>query len=357
MSDISKIDKNFKIETKIQKDDIKFISALENCFDIYGLMCTDGVFHRIPYDVAKNTSTAVTILNENTAGGRIRFKTNSKYVIVHSQTDPVQTNSHISVLGKTGFDLYLIENGTPVYFKSFIPPFETEETFEQIVEFPDNCERDILIHFPLYNTCKNLYIGVQQTSYVKNGSEYKHKKPMVFYGSSITQGGCASRPGNNYLNHISRYFDADFINLGFSGACKAEQAMQEYIPTIDMSIFVYDYEYNAPTPEYFAETHEQLFKKFREKQPFTPVIFKSNAERNYTLQELEAMYKRRKTIITTYNNAIADGDKNVYFLDGLDIFRIAGGCDCTVDGTHPNDLGFWCIGQAMIKVIKDNKLL
>ena len=59
MSDISNIDKNFKIETKIQKDDIKFISALESCFDIYGLMCTDGTFHRIPYNVAKSTSSAV----------------------------------------------------------------------------------------------------------------------------------------------------------------------------------------------------------------------------------------------------------------------------------------------------------
>lgn len=358
MSDISKIDKNFKIETNIQKDDVKFISALEPCFDIYGLMCTNGEFHRMPRNVAAAANDGVRALNENTAGGRIRFKTNSQYVIVNSVTSEGQGKmGHITTLGSSGFDMYLIEEGKAVYFKSFMQVHNFGSKFEQIVEFPDNEERDILIHFPLYNICRNLYIGLQETAEVKPGSKYKYEKPIVYLGSSITQGGCASRPGNAYQNHVSRHFDTNFTNLGFSGSCRAEQAICDYIPTLDMSIFVLDYDHNAPTPEHLENTHEHLFKTFREKQPDTPVIIMSMTDVPRTPAALENTNKRREIIKRTYDNAVAAGDKNVYFIDGQEIFKIAGYTDCTVDGCHPNDLGFWCMGQALIKVIEDNKLL
>ncbi len=358
MSDITKIDKNFKIETNIKKDDVKFISALEPCFDIYGLMCTDVAFHRMPREVAAAANDGVKALNENTAGGRIRFKTNSKYIIVNCNVSAGQGKmAHITTLGSSGFDMYLIEEGKAVYFKSFFPLHNFTDKFEQIVEFPDNEERDIIIHFPLYNICTNLYIGVQESAEVKPGSKYKFEKPIVYYGSSITQGGCASRPGNAYQNHVSRFFDTDFINLGFSGSARGEDAMSEYIAKLDMSIFVLDYDHNAPTPEHLENTHEQFFKKIRQAQPETPVIIMSMTDIPRTEAARLNMERRRNTIRTTYENAIAAGDKNVYYIDGQEVFKIAGYTDCTVDGCHPNDLGFWCMGQAVIKVIKENNLL
>ena len=358
MSDNSKIDKNFKVETNIEKDDVKFISALESCFSIYGLMNTGEEFHRMPRSVAAAANDGVKVLNENTAGGRIKFKTNSKYIIVNSITSPGQGKmGHITVAGSSGYDLYLIEDGKAQYFKSFLPVHNFGEKFEQIVEFPDNTERDIMIHFPLYNTCKNLYIGVQESAYVKPGSKYKYEKPIVYLGSSITQGGCASRPGNAYQNHVSRYFDTNFTNLGFSGSCRAEDAICEYIPTLDMSIFVYDYDHNAPSAEHLENTHEKLFKRFREIQPTTPVIIMSMTDIPRTEGAKANMIRRRAIIKKTYDNAVAAGDKNVYFIDGQEVFKIAGYTDCTVDGCHPNDLGFWCMGQAVIKVIEENNLL
>lgn len=358
MADISSIDKNFKIETNIQKDDIKFLDSQADCFDIYGVMCTDGKYHRLPFDVAKNTNDGVNHLHNYTAGGRIRFITNSKYVVINSLTSADSGKmAHITTLGSSGFDMYLIENGKAVYFRSFMPLHNFGEKFEQIVEFQDNNTRDILIHFPLYNTCRNLYIGVQESAFVKPGSKYKYQTPIVYLGSSITQGGCASRPGNAYQNHISRYFDTDFINLGFSGSCRGEQALSDHIASLDMSIFVLDYDHNAPTVEHLAATHENVFKTFRKKHPDTPVIIMTKTDVPRTKDALENTNKRREIIRRTYDNAVAAGDKNVYFLDGQEIFKIAGYTDCTVDGCHPNDLGFWCMAQALIKVIEDNKLL
>ncbi len=357
MDELLKIDKNFKIETTIDKADLKYIPSTEPCFDVYGLMCTDGRYHRLPPEIAEKVNDGVKGMNYNTAGGRIRFKTNSKYVAVHYNLNADHANGHISALGRSGTDMYLVEDGKQVFYRSFVPFHKPSDTSEQIIEFTNNADREIVIHLPLYNCCKNLHIGVQESAYVVNGSKYKYEKPIVFYGSSITHGACASRPGNAYENHISRYFDTNFINLGFSGSCRGEQPMCDYLASLDMSIFVLDYDHNAPSTEHLENTHENLFRTFREKQPDTPVIIMSMTDVPRSDEAVRNTLKRREIIMKTYSNAIAKGDKNVYFIDGQEIFKTTGGADCTVDGCHPNDLGFWCMGQAVIRVIEENKLL
>jgi len=363
MNDISKIDKNFKIETKIDKPDIKFYDAKCSLFDIYGLYkpyeC--NTYCRMAPDVAKYVSPGVGALNKCTAGGRLRFKTDSKYVVINRSLvffkDGGGKMPHMTTTGSSGYDLYIVEDGKQVYYRSFVVPHNFDEKYENIVEFEDNSERDIIIHFPLYNGCSTLYIGLQKDAFVKHGSKYKYEKPIVFYGSSITQGGCASRPGNAYSNMVSRYFDIDHINLGFAGNAKGEDAMAEYIAELDMSIFVYDYDHNAPNAEHLKETHEKLFKRFRASNPYTPVIIMSKTDVPRPMGYIGDTYIRRNIIKATYDNAVASGDKNIYFIDGQEVFKLAGSADCTVDGCHPNDLGFYCMAQAVIKVIQENNLL
>ena len=123
--------------------------------------------------------------------------------------------------------------------------------------------------------------------------------------------------------------------------------MAEYIGNLDMSIFVYDYDHNAEEAEYLAETHERMFKIIREMQPDLPIIMASAADSMFG--EIEA---RRSVIKTTYANAIATGDKNVYFIDGRDIYKPVGRSLCTVDHIHPNDLGFYMMANAFGDVIE-----
>lgn len=124
--------------------------------------------------------------------------------------------------------------------------------------------------------------------------------------------------------------------------------MAEYISGLDMSVFVFDYDHNAPNAEFLENTHEPFFKAFREKKPDVPVVFVSVADRSYPNFE-----ERRDVIFKTYQNALANGDKNVYFIDGQTIYEKVGYDLCTVDGCHPNDLGFWCMANSIGSVLDE----
>ena len=174
------------------------------------------------------------------------------------------------------------------------------------------------------------------------GNEYTYEKPVVFYGSSITQGACASHPGNCYIAMLARKFDFNYVNLGFSGGCRAELEFAHYIATLDMSAFVLDYDHNAPNLAELEATHEPFFKEFRKLRPDVPVIMISASDH---CSSLESRMKRREVIRKTYENAIANGDQNVYFVDGLKAYEEVGVEFCTVDNVHPNDLGFYLMYQ------------
>lgn len=350
---ITELDKNLNIETNIQEDNIVFLDASQPPFDVYGLM-KDGEndFVRMPQSVAKTVNEGVENINFQTAGGRVRFKTDSEYVAIKVVTDGTGFMPHMTLAGSSGFDLYEKADGKYTYKASFltnwnIDEFAKSKGYENIAHFGERKLRDITLNFPLYNGVKKLYIGLERDAVIENGGEYAVKKPIVFYGSSITQGGCASRPGNAYTNIISRRYDADTVNLGFSGSGRGEREMAEYIAGLDMSVFVYDYDHNAPTAEHLEKTHKPMFDIIRKAHPEIPIIMMSRPKVNLTEDEV-----RRKAIIDdTYNAARSSGDKNVYFIPGDEIFTMREGDSCTVDGTHPNDLGFMAMADALTCVL------
>jgi hypothetical protein len=341
--DIEKIDKNFKIETKINKPNIKFYNTLCAPFKIYGVFYEDGKFRRLPESVAKNVSDYVTLLHANTAGGRVRFKTNSPYIAIHAKMGSVGKMPHFPLTGSVGFDLYLNEK----YRATFTPPFDIVDSYESVVDLDGGKMREITINFPLYSEVRELYIGLSADSAVLECAPYRIEKPIVYYGSSITQGGCASRPGNAYQAIVTQRLGINHINLGFSGSAKAEKAISDYICSLDMSAFVYDYDHNAPDLDHLRATHERMFKEVRGAHPQVPIIIMSRPK--YTLTREEKV--RREIIKATYENAVAQGDKNVYFIDGKALMRLCHN-EGTVDNCHPNDWGFYSMASALIKVLK-----
>lgn len=341
MKDFSKIDLNFKITSFADKDDIKFYNINEFPFKIHGMFFENGKYRRIPEKVAESVSENVTMLHTNTSGGRVRFKTDSPYVAIVAKMS-VRRLSILTLTGSAGFDIYSSEEG---YIKTFIPPVEIEDKLESIVGFGTNKLREITINFPLYSNVSEFYIGLSSNATVLEPTEYKINKPIVYYGSSITQGACASRPGTIYQNIVSRSINADYINLGFSGSALAEDEIAEYIKNLNMSAFVLDYDHNAPTCEHLKNTHEAFFKKVRSKNPNIPIIIMSRPK--YFLDEDDV--KRLNIIKETYNNAKHNGDKNVYFLGGTDLI-ISPKFATTVDGIHPTDLGFASIAEALINL-------
>ena len=348
MSDISKIDKNFVVDTKIDKKDIKFYNVNEAPFKVYGVYHNGERFIRMPSDVAKNTSEGVYSLHDHTAGGRVRFKTNSPYIAIFAKIPASGKMSHFALTGSTGFDLYRMFGKEERFIASFVPPFDIAGGYEMVKEVGKGGMREYTINFPLYSKVSELYIGLAESAKVEAPTPYRDMLPIVYYGSSITQGGCASRPGSSYQAYITRRLRIDHINLGFSGSAMGEDAIIEYLKTLPMSCFVLDYDHNAPTTEHLAATHEKLFKAVREGHPNIPIIMMPKPV--YYLPKSEA--PRQEIIKATYDNAVKAGDKNVYFIKSRDMMRYCGN-DGTVDGCHPTDLGFYSMAKAVEKVMKN----
>lgn len=348
MSDIEKIDKNFKIETAIRREGVDFYNADNPPFTIYGVFRDGEKYRRLPESVAKSVSPGVHKLHADTAGGRIRFKTDSPNVYLSVKTEKVGKMPHFALVGSAGFDLYTKSQNGYKYIRSFIPPFDIVDGFDSSIDLKTQEMRDITINFPLYSSIKELYIGVDSGCTISEGENYTNKNKIVYYGSSITQGGCASRPGNSYQGFISRRFDCDYINLGFSGSAKAEDEMIEYIKNLDMDIFVYDYDHNAPDFEHLSNTHEKMYKEIRKSKPDMPIIMMTAP----IYKPSDKMLDRRNLIEKNYKNAIADGDKNIYFIDGHTLMSLAGD-EGTVDNCHPTDLGFYSMASALGNVLKN----
>ena len=345
--EISQLDKNFRVDSKIEKEDLKFYDITSDPFQIHGVFYENGCYRRMPEEVAKTVSPGVKLLHIRTAGGRVRFRTDSPYIAVYVELPMVSRMPHCALSGSAGLDLYVREGGIQRYIKTFIPPLDMENSFESVVDLPEGKMQEYVLNFPLYSAVSKLYVGLSENATVEAPTPYKLAKPVVFYGSSITQGGCASRAGNCYQNFISRRLDMDYINLGFSGNAKAEVEMAEYIKNLDMSAFVYDYDHNAKTIEYLAETHERMFRIIREANPELPIVMMPRPKYRLTPGE----EKRAAIVRTTYENAIAAGDKNVYFIESRTLMQLAGD-NGTVDGTHPNDLGFASMAQAIGDVLE-----
>ncbi len=341
MSDISLIDSNFKIDSHINENGIKFYDVNQPPFRICGVFYESGKFRRLPEDIAKTVNTGVYDLHANTAGGRVRFKTDSPYVAIHTKMPGIGKMPHFALTGSAGFDLYICDESER-YFKTFVPPFNIKDGYESIIYFGSSNMREVTINFPLYSEVSELYIGLSDGAYVGEPKGYKTDKPIVYYGSSITQGGCASRPGNSYESIISRRLDADYINLGFSGNAKGELEIAEYISKLDMSVFVYDYDHNAPTTEHLKNTHQRMYHVIREANPDLPIVLMSRPK--FCLSDDEKL--RFAIIKKTYEDAKAAGDTNIYLIDGATLMALAKD-EGTVDDCHPNDLGFASMAKAV----------
>ena len=344
MKSITEIDKNFKVETNIQKDSIVFYNALSTPFKIHGVFHKDGKFRRMPEDAAKSVSDGVYALHAHTAGGRIRFMTDSPYVAVQVKLGVAYKMQHFAFTGSIGSDLYV--NNT--YAGSFIPPYDVTDKYEAVIDLCGREMREITINLPLYSEVTDVYIGLEKHATVSEAPDYKFTRPIVYYGSSVTQGGCASRPGMSYQAILSRSLNADYINLGFSGSARAEDGMAEYIKSLSMSVFVYDYDYNAPNADYLEKTHEKMFLAIREAHPELPILMLSMPRSN-----LVGEIPRRHAIVkATYENALARGDKNVYHIDGKKLLSLCGD-EGTVDMCHPTDLGFFSMAKEIEKILKN----
>jgi len=349
-----KLDPNMSLK-KADADGIVWFDPREEPFELSGFewIKEDSVYRRLPLSPAWEIRDAVDQLANHTAGGQLRFRTNSLRILVKVELRERSGMYHMPATGQSGFDLYMLDGELLRYKKTTRFPHDTIRYQVELFNTTDPQTSLYTINFPLYNGVNSVCIGLEQGSLLEAPPPFKRPGKIVVYGTSITQGGCVGRPGMAYTNILSRDLDIQFVNLGFSGNGRGEPALAHLITQIaGTRCIILDYEANAGLS--IKETLGPFVDVLRDKHPDIPILIMSKIRYAYDL-EGSTPYKQwmelrsfQRELVDKRNHA---GDTQIYFLDG---FTVLGEDydECTVDGVHPNDLGSIRIANALRPAIE-----
>lgn len=297
------------------------------------------VLRRLPERVKDRVSPAVWGLAQHPSGARLRFRTDSTRLGLVAKNPDASTMHHMTSVGQNGFDLYV--DGQ--YRNSAWPDAKGLIQREWALG-EGHPMREVTLYLPLYKAVSIERLVLDPGATLIAPMPMARPRPVVFYGSSITQGGCAENPGLSYTAILGRSLNLDFINLGFSGAGLGEPAVAEAVAEIDAEAFVLDYWAN-PSPEVYRETLPGFVETVRRRHPRTPILitgpfwFPAEAGSAAIHAQQESKRKTAREFVAARRKA---GDREIVFVDGLEMLSRSQGSGL-VDGVHPNSLGFqWC---------------
>jgi len=335
-----------------QTPDLNWITPTDGRMEINGLAWfseNGGEWFRLPVRLKDALPKAVWNLGRSPSGARVRFRTDSNALAVRVEYDSAPDMTNMHAFGQTGVDLYLdgIYRGTATAKKDSKTGMPVEHVYFDLGARP-RVERTVTLYLPLYKAAKLLSIGVDKQAQIRRAPSYALPRPGVFYGTSITQGGCASRPGMSYQAILSRMLNLDFVNLGFSGNGKGEPEVARMVAEIDAAAFVLDFAQNNKTVESLRQVYEPFVNTIREKHPSTPVfvITPISSAREALADHTGQLEAMREHIRSVASKRIAAGDKHIEIIEGTDLIgpdRLEG----FVDTVHPNDLGFQWMAEGL----------
>lgn len=286
-------------------------------------------------------------LAQSPSGGRIRFRTDSNLLAIRLEypSPPGMRNMH--AFGQTGVDLYLdgVYHSTAIAPADATPGTPVEHTYFDLKDQP-RAEREVTLYLPLYKPVKVLGIAIARGARCAKARPFALSRPIVFYGTSITQGGCASRPGMSYQAILGRALNVDFVNLGFSGNGRGEPVVARAVAEIDAACFVLDFAQNNRTVESLREAYDPFIAVLREKHPGTPILAVTPIANSRERTHAGATEGMRRLIRQVVSRRIAAGDTNLQLIEGTGLLG-PDRLDGLVDGVHPNDLGFQWMAQGL----------
>lgn len=313
---------------------------------------TQAPFDRLPGRAESLVRSAVWGLSRHSAGLAVRFETDATEIRANwkLRSDRLAMN-HMPATGVSGLDLYVKVDGRWRWLAVGRPT--AQENSARLVGGIPAGRREYLLYLPLYNGVESVAVGVPDRKSVWKAAPRKSGlKPVVFYGTSITQGGCASRPGMVHTAILGRWLDAPVINLGFSGNGRMEAEVAKFMAELDVSVFVIDCLPNISAPDVASRT-EPLVAILRKAHPDTPIVLVE--DRSYTDSFLIASKRERNetsrvALQAAFDKLKAAGDDNLYYIEGEGMIGDDG--EGTVDSSHPTDLGFYRQAEAFMKVLK-----
>lgn len=304
-----------------------------------GFSDTEKYFDRLPARAKGVVRDAVWQLSRHSAGMSVHFRTSSPEIHVdYAVTSANLALPHMPATGVSGLDLYGKDNDGRWKWIAVTHPTTREITVPLVRGLPEE-DREFMICLPLYNGTEYLRIGVPKGA-VFTPVAPRTEKPVVFYGTSITHGACASRPGMPHPSILGRRLGRPIINLGFSGNGRMEAEVGQYLTEIDASVYVIDCLPNMNAAE-VTERAAALVRQLRAVQTGTPIVLVE--DRSYsTSWILKSTRDRndssRAALKAEYQKLLESGLERLYYIDGNTL--LGEDRDDTTDGSHPSDLGF-----------------
>lgn len=322
-------------------DEIVWTDASSLTVEGKGWTDTESFYDRLPAKAKGLVPDAVWELSHDTTGFCFRFQSDAP--VIHMKWDVRKSTlalPHMPATGVSGLDLYAREaDGGWRYIGNGRPLAQSNEA-----TFYSTGLREFALYLPLYNGVTSVMIGVPAGSILRKSVEAPRGKPIVFYGTSITQGGCASRPGMSYTAIVGRKLNMSVINLGFSGSGQSEPALADLLAELDPSVYVLDALWNM-SPEMVRERIVPFVHKLRAAHPTTPILLAEDCTIRNTIPTGKGTILREK-----FEQLKQEGVSGLYFVsaDGM----MGPNDEGTVDGCHPTDLGFTYQAEVFTKALQ-----
>ena len=313
----------------------------------------ESPYDRLPLFYKEKVRPPVWDLSKNSAGISVRFLSNSTLVKVKWDLLNDNKMNHMAETGIKGVDLYCKVKGSWIYVNTGKPAGKENEAL--LVSSLPPAMREFRLFLPLYDGVTRLEIGIDSLGRIEKPAAGKYP-PIVFYGTSITQGGCASRTGMAYSNIISRKLGVDCVNFGFSGNGRMEAPIVELMAGMQASFYVIDCLPNMSIEE-VQRNVMPLVETIRAKHQKTPIIFVENIQyaRNFFQEDINnELSLKNKALRTEYDKLLRKGILNLVYIDNKG--AIGDDNESTVDGVHLTDLGFMRFADFLIAKFKQNNL-
>ncbi|MDR1518181.1 MAG: SGNH/GDSL hydrolase family protein [Dysgonamonadaceae bacterium] len=314
---------------------------------------TETRYERLPSNIKEKTRPPVWGLGKNTAGLAIRFSSDATSIGLRWTLFENRVMNHMTPTGIKGFDLYCLEGREWEFVNSARPNTDTKKNQATIISNMIKKEREYLLFFPLYDGVVSLEIGIDSLASIAQPKKevIKTDKPVICYGTSILQGGCASRPGMAHTNILMRRLNREFINLGFSGNGQLDYEIAEIMAEREAAMYILDFMPNVNVQQ-IREKMKDFYAIIRRKAPHTPIVFIENPifpQGRYDSTMWQTVEEKNKVLHQIFNQLIKEGEKNIRLIPSKAMIGSDG--EATVDGIHFTDLGFLRYADYLCKTV------